>query len=130
VGLAAACLHEGLVEEAESAYRRTLELQPQHPDVVAGLVRIVAETARVGEAVELLRVATAAHPDSAALRSVLAFMLNYAGGDAQERFEAHLAFGRLIPSKPRPRPGQVPNTPTRIAASAWVCSPRTCASTR
>lgn len=95
----------GRIEQAESALRRALALNPALDAAAAGLARVLNESARAEEAAALLSGYTAPGRDpSSVARSTLAFTLNYIDADPAQALAAHTAFGRDLPRTPPPRP--------------------------
>ncbi len=83
-------------DEAAEAYRRVLELDPQHPDAHLNLGRLLHETGDVRQAMRHYRSASEANPTDA----TAAFNLGVALQDLGRQSEAVEAYTRAISSDP------------------------------
>ncbi len=98
--LALCCKAEGAEREAEAAFRRALELAPEHPEVLGNYANYLARAGRVEEAIATHRRAVDAAPVSAAawLRLGLAVLA------ANRPAEARRALERAVHLAPRSGP--------------------------
>ncbi|MCC6661291.1 MAG: glycosyltransferase [Phycisphaerales bacterium] len=109
-GLAMAHQNLGLVlqaqarfEAAETALRRAVELSPSVL-ADANLALLLADTARVPEAISLLEGALSRWPGQAGLLFPLCFLLNYSDtADPAAVLARHKEYGRAITPSPAPR---------------------------
>jgi predicted O-linked N-acetylglucosamine transferase (SPINDLY family) len=77
-------LHQsGRVDEAEAIYRRTLDVQPDHPRAHQLLGVLCSQTGRYREALELLERAVALNPQSAAAHCNLGMVLTMLSRNSQ-----------------------------------------------
>jgi tetratricopeptide (TPR) repeat protein len=72
-------LRKGDYEQAEDAFRRSLEIESENIGAVDGRARVMVSTGRYGEARRTLEKALESHSDSPVLRVSLGRLLNYIG---------------------------------------------------
>jgi len=98
---------QGRTEEAAAVFERSLEINPEAGDAVAGLAELRKQENRPAEAEALMRRAVALAPDLALAGSNLLVLLNYGMEDGMELLAEHRAWAArhadaVVPLPQRP----------------------------
>ena len=115
----------GRLVEAEASYREALRQKPGQHDATKGLAAALLAQRKFAEAGQYLQDVLGSIQSEAGWRTLLGSLMYVPDLSLDERFEKHLAFGRLMSERTKESPLPPPandRSPTRRIRVGWLSS--------